>query len=81
MAESGGKAGEIPGEASASGQDSGDAEDFDEFFLRDLPEADVALALGVSAGTVKTHLHRALATLRASIGADFEEGYVHELQA
>jgi hypothetical protein len=70
MAENGGTAGEIPGEASAPGQESGDA---------DLPEADVALALGVSAGTVKTHL--ALATLRASIGADFEEGYVHELQA
>ncbi|MGO9583044.1 MAG: SigE family RNA polymerase sigma factor [Acidimicrobiales bacterium] len=186
MAESGGRAGEIPREASASGQESSDAEDFDEFFLRilprtvraarrltgdpwiaedvavealarahahwsrvaplawrdawvlkvasrealhyvqrrpptpppdhardesddvvlrlalvaalirlprrqretivlrylcDLPEADVALALGVSAGTVKTHLHRALATLRASIGADFEEGYVHELPA
>jgi RNA polymerase sigma factor (sigma-70 family) len=50
-------------------------------YLCDLPEADAALALGVSAGTVKTHLHRALASLRANIGAEFEEGYAHELHA
>ena len=39
------------------------------------------MALGVSAGTVKTHLHRAIASLRANIGIDFEEGYAHELHA
>jgi RNA polymerase sigma-70 factor (sigma-E family) len=50
-------------------------------YLCDLSEAEVAVALGVSAGTVKTHLHRALASLRANIGTDFEEGYVHELHA
>jgi RNA polymerase sigma-70 factor (sigma-E family) len=50
-------------------------------YLCDLPEADVARALGVSAGTVKTHIHRALATLRANVGTDFEEGYVHGLHA
>lgn len=50
-------------------------------YLCDLPEADVALALGVSAGTVKTHIHRALASLRTDIGPDFEEAYVHGLQA
>jgi RNA polymerase sigma factor (sigma-70 family) len=50
-------------------------------YLCDLPEAEVAVALGVSAGTVKTHIHRALAALRANIGTDFEEGYVHELPA
>jgi RNA polymerase sigma-70 factor (sigma-E family) len=50
-------------------------------YLCDLPEADVAMALGVSAGTVKTHLHRAIASLRANIGIDFEEGYAHELHA
>ncbi|MHB8247221.1 MAG: sigma-70 family RNA polymerase sigma factor [Acidimicrobiales bacterium] len=50
-------------------------------YLCDLPEAEVAAALGVSAGTVKTHLHRALAALRANIGTDFEEDYVHELHA
>jgi RNA polymerase sigma-70 factor (sigma-E family) len=50
-------------------------------YLCDLPEADVAAALGLSTGTVKTHLHRALAALRANIGSDFEEEYFHELQA
>jgi len=50
-------------------------------YLCDLPETEVALALGVSAGTVKTHLHRALAALRATIGTDFEEGVVRELHA
>lgn len=50
-------------------------------YLCDLPEADVASALGLSAGTVKTHLHRALASLRVSIGTDFEEEYIHEPSA
>jgi len=50
-------------------------------YLCDLPEADVAKALGVSAGTVKTHLHRALASLRADIGADLQEDYAHGLHA
>ena len=50
-------------------------------YLCDLPEVDVARALGVSPGTVKTHIHRALAALRASIGSDFEEGYAHEFHA
>lgn len=35
-------------------------------YLADLPEAEVAAAMGVSAGSVKTHLHRGLATLRAN---------------
>jgi RNA polymerase sigma-70 factor (ECF subfamily) len=50
-------------------------------YICDLPEQQVAAALGVSAGTVKTHVHRALESLRASIGRDFEEGYVRELHA
>jgi RNA polymerase sigma-70 factor (sigma-E family) len=50
-------------------------------YLCDLSEPDVAAALGVSAGTVKTHLHRAIASLRLSMGPDFEEGYVRELHA
>jgi len=50
-------------------------------YLCDLSEADVAAALGVSAGTVKTHLHRALASLRVSVGPDFEEGYAHEFHS
>jgi RNA polymerase sigma-70 factor (sigma-E family) len=36
--------------------------------LADLSEADVAARLGVSAGTVKTQLHRGLAALRAQLG-------------
>lgn len=39
-------------------------------YLADLSEADVSTAMGVSAGSVKTHLHRGLAHLRSSLGAD-----------
>jgi RNA polymerase sigma-70 factor (sigma-E family) len=39
-------------------------------FLADLPEADVAKALGCSVGSVKQHASRGLATLRASMSAD-----------
>jgi RNA polymerase sigma-70 factor (sigma-E family) len=37
-------------------------------FLADLPEADVARALGCSAGSVKQHASRGLAALRKSLG-------------
>jgi RNA polymerase sigma factor (sigma-70 family) len=37
-------------------------------FLSDLSEADTATALGVSAGSVKTHVHRGLAALRDELG-------------
>jgi RNA polymerase sigma-70 factor (sigma-E family) len=37
-------------------------------YLLDFSEAEVAAALGVSEGTVKTHLHRGIATLRKSVG-------------
>jgi len=37
-------------------------------YLEDLPEAQVAAVLGCSAGTVKTHAHRGLRALRASLG-------------
>ncbi len=37
-------------------------------YLADVPEAAVADALGCSAGTVKQHAHRGLATLRARLG-------------
>jgi RNA polymerase sigma-70 factor (sigma-E family) len=40
-------------------------------FYVDLPEADIAAAMGVSAGSVKTHLHRGLASLAQHLG---EEG-------
>jgi RNA polymerase sigma-70 factor (ECF subfamily) len=42
-------------------------------YLTDLSEVEVAHALGISAGSVKTHLHRGLATLRMRLGPDFSE--------
>jgi RNA polymerase sigma-70 factor (ECF subfamily) len=42
-------------------------------YLADLSEVQVAAALGVSAGAVKTHLHRGTTALRARLGRDFEE--------
>lgn len=39
-------------------------------YLIDLPEDEVALALGIRPGTVKSHLHRAVATLRSQISPD-----------
>jgi len=37
-------------------------------FLADMPEDEVARILGVSTGSVKTHVHRALLALRVSLG-------------
>ena len=39
-------------------------------YLSDLSEADTAAALGISAGSVKAHVHRGLASLRARLGPD-----------
>jgi RNA polymerase sigma-70 factor (sigma-E family) len=39
-------------------------------YLADLPEAEVAAALGCSVGTVKQHASRGLAALRAALAAD-----------
>ena len=36
-------------------------------------EAEVAEALGISSGSVKTHVHRGLAALRARLGPNIEE--------
>jgi RNA polymerase sigma factor (sigma-70 family) len=41
-------------------------------FLADLPEADVARALGCSVGSVKQHASRGLAALRTAIGPQAE---------
>jgi RNA polymerase sigma-70 factor (ECF subfamily) len=37
-------------------------------YLIDLPEEEVAASLGMSTGSVKTHLHRATTKLRAELG-------------
>jgi RNA polymerase sigma-70 factor (sigma-E family) len=39
-------------------------------YYLDLPEAEIAAAMGVSAGSVKTHLHRGLAALAELLGED-----------
>jgi RNA polymerase sigma factor (sigma-70 family) len=39
-------------------------------YLADLRETDVAEALGISLGAVKTHVHRGLGALRQRLGAD-----------
>jgi RNA polymerase sigma-70 factor (sigma-E family) len=39
-------------------------------YYLDLPEVEIAAAMGVSAGSVKTHLHRGLATLAHHLGED-----------
>ncbi len=44
-------------------------------YLADLDEAHVAAALGVSAGTVKTHLHRAVARMRSTLGPGFDPSF------
>lgn len=41
-------------------------------YLADMSEADVAASLGVAPGTVKAHLHRAVARLRRTLGPSFD---------
>jgi RNA polymerase sigma-70 factor (sigma-E family) len=43
-------------------------------YLADLSEADVAESLGVSAGSVKQHAHRAIDALRRALGPGFLTG-------
>jgi len=43
-------------------------------YLADLSEADVAESLGVSAGSVKQHAHRAVNALRRALGPGFVTG-------
>jgi RNA polymerase sigma factor (sigma-70 family) len=42
-------------------------------YLGDLSDGEVATALGISLGSVKTHVHRGLAALRLTMGRDIEE--------
>jgi RNA polymerase sigma-70 factor (sigma-E family) len=43
-------------------------------YLVDMPEREVAAAMGVTAGSVKKHLSRGLAALRAALGTDIDRG-------
>ncbi len=43
-------------------------------YLLDMSVADVAARLGLAEGTVKTHLHRARATMRAALDTPLETG-------
>ena len=40
------------------------------YYLGDMSEADVGRALGIAPGTVKTHVHRGLAALRAQLDGE-----------
>jgi len=42
-------------------------------YLGDMSDREVAGTLGISLGSVKTHVHRGLAALRATLGPSFEE--------
>ena len=48
-------------------------------YLLDFSEAEVAAALGVSQGSVKTHLHRGVAALRKSVGPALRGEHLAEL--
>jgi RNA polymerase sigma factor (sigma-70 family) len=48
-------------------------------YLAGLPQAEVAAALGVSAGTAATHIHRGVIALRKSLGADEIGGRVMKI--
>ena len=48
-------------------------------YLLDFSEAEVAAALGVSQGTVKTHLHRGIAALRKSVGPALRGEHLAEI--
>ena len=42
-------------------------------YLGDLSDGEVAVALGISVGSVKTHIHRGLGALRSRLGPGMEE--------
>ena len=50
-------------------------------YWADLPEAEVAAVLGCSAGTVKTHAHRALRSLRKVLGDELLSHSIAEAHA
>jgi RNA polymerase sigma factor (sigma-70 family) len=50
-------------------------------YFEDLPEAEIAALLGCSPGSVKTHAHRGLRTLRELLGGDWPESRVNRMPA
>jgi RNA polymerase sigma-70 factor (sigma-E family) len=48
-------------------------------YLLDFSEAEVAAVLGVSQGTVKTHLHRGIAAMRSSLGPALRGEHLAEI--
>jgi RNA polymerase sigma-70 factor (sigma-E family) len=50
-------------------------------YFEDLPEAEIASVLGCSPGSVKTHAHRGLRTLRELLGGDWPRPLVNRVPA
>jgi RNA polymerase sigma-70 factor (sigma-E family) len=50
-------------------------------YFEDLPEAEIAALLGCSPGSVKTHAHRGLRTLRELLGGDWPLSPVNRMPA
>lgn len=50
-------------------------------YLSDLTEAETASVLGIGVGSVKTHTHRGLATLRADLGDALDDTRMERLGA
>jgi RNA polymerase sigma-70 factor (sigma-E family) len=50
-------------------------------YFEDLPEAEIASLLGCSPGSVKTHAHRGLRTLRELLGGDWPQSRVNRMPA
>jgi RNA polymerase sigma-70 factor (sigma-E family) len=50
-------------------------------YFEDLPEAEIASLLGCSPGSVKTHAHRGLRTLRELLGGDWPQSRVNRIPA
>jgi RNA polymerase sigma-70 factor (ECF subfamily) len=48
-------------------------------YLLEFSEAEVAAALGVSQGTVKTHLHRGMAAMRKRLGPTLREEHLADI--
>lgn len=47
-------------------------------YLAELPESEVAEVLGISVGSVKTHVHRATLALKCQLGEPLQEGILND---